>query len=88
VVAQRDKRTYGNQLEQLQIAEYGVTVGGVYALAGDTQIIRLWRRIRRLRRPSLMPRAGLPLSSILLQRYRRPRFVQSAIRPPETRRER
>src|SRR5690349_10315303 len=43
-------------------AEYGVTVGGVHALAGDTQIIRLWRRIQRLRRPSLMPRAGLPLS--------------------------
>ena len=41
-------------------------VGGVHALAGDTQIIRLWRRIQRLRRPSLMPRAGLPLSSILL----------------------
>jgi hypothetical protein len=26
----------------VQIAEYGVTVGCVHALAGDTQIIRLW----------------------------------------------
>jgi hypothetical protein len=57
-----------------RIAEYGVTVGGVHALAGDTQIIRLWRRIQRLRRPSLMPRADLPLRSILLQCYHRPGF--------------
>lgn len=32
----------------------------MHALAGDTQMIRLWAHIQRLRRPGFMPRAGLP----------------------------
>ena len=50
---------------QAEPAEYGVTIGGVTRSRAACRSSGYGRRIQRLRRPSLMPRAGLPSSSIV-----------------------
>jgi len=57
------------RIKRTHIAEYGVTAGGVHALAGDAPIIRLWRRIRRLRRSEPDAARWLAIEQHLLQCY-------------------
>jgi hypothetical protein len=59
---------------QRGIAEYGVTVGGVHALAGGTQIIRLWALYPATAAAEPYARAGLPLSSICCSAITGPGF--------------
>jgi hypothetical protein len=71
---------------QRGIAEYGVTVGGVHALAGGTQIIRLWALYPATAAAEPYAARWPAIEQHLLQCYHRPRFLRSAIRPPGTHR--
>jgi hypothetical protein len=63
---------------QRGIAEYGVTVGGVHALAGGTQIIRLWALYPATAAAEPYAARWPAIEQHLLQCYHRPRFLRSA----------
>jgi hypothetical protein len=85
-VTVRQARSQALRWETLQIAEYGVTVGGVHALAGGTRIIRLWAPYPATAAAEPYAARWPAIEQHLLQCYHRPRFLRSAIRPPGTHR--